>query len=50
MDPTETLTNLIAGEIAPEPAGVAPNDIVHPGSVDIPMPMVVSSVMSAGMG
>ena len=48
MDPTETLANLVSGEIAPEPAGVAPNDIVHPGSIDIPMPMVVSSVTSAG--
>ena len=48
MDPTKTLEILIAGENAPEPAGIAPNDIIHPGSLDMPMPMVVSSVTSAG--
>ena len=47
MNPTEILEDLI-GEKAPEPTGLAPNDIVHAGSVDVPMPMVVSSVTSAG--
>ena len=33
---------------APEPAGLRENDIIHAGSPDVPMPLMVSAIQSAG--
>ena len=33
---------------APEPAGLSENDIVHSGSADVPVPIMVSAIQSAG--
>lgn len=43
-------TTILAGlaEGAPEPGGLVENEIVHRGDSDLPMPIVVSSISSAG--
>lgn len=51
----DTTTDILAAlveaggsDLAPEPMGLVMHEIVHPGNADVPVPIVVSTLVSAG--